>query len=204
MGLWFGPFPFVTTIPAFLLSPASPLAVLIPMSLFFGWNPGLFRGQTNVPRRSLFLVAGLPVLTVIWFVKGWSYGLHYQGAKFTHDICVANVGSLILLWSVFVFTEIKRSFAATSSRIFCCSRGWGGMRFHTWGSCLRRGSQEARTIIQGRQVGGRGPIRCLDRVLSPTFQCNCGPISPCELSELRRHRAVGATILPSSPSPSSR
>jgi hypothetical protein len=99
----FCPFPILTAIPALLLSsgPLFRVAVIIPTLLFFAWNPGLFRGAAKVPMRSYALLAVTTMLSVIWFVGDWKYGLQYHGAQYTYGICVANIAWLVLLGAMF-------------------------------------------------------------------------------------------------------
>ncbi len=108
------PFPFVTIVPAFMLASVQlhPLAALVPAALFFLWCPGLFRGQTKVPNRSVVFFGILTVLTGIFFIGSWSYGLQYQGAAFTYGTCAANIAWIILLWSVFIWARGKQTFHA--------------------------------------------------------------------------------------------
>src|SRR5229473_7558055 len=86
------PFPVLTVIPAFLLSSLRlPMAaVIVPVLLFFVWNPGAFRGDSEIPKRSYVLLALATVLSVVWFVFGWKYGLEYQGARYAYVVCYAN------------------------------------------------------------------------------------------------------------------
>jgi hypothetical protein len=98
------PFPAFTVIPGFFLSrwPISMAALIVPVLFFFAWNPGLFRGDAKIPRRSYVLLAFATVLSVLWFVSGWNYGLKYQGAQFTHVVCIVNIAWISLLWAIFV------------------------------------------------------------------------------------------------------
>jgi len=52
------PLPLLTVLPAFVLSTwrLHYAAIFLPMILFWGWNPKLFGGQPNIPRRSYALV----------------------------------------------------------------------------------------------------------------------------------------------------
>lgn len=75
------------------------------------WNPGLFRGSADIPRRSWLLLAVLTVLTAVYFVGSWHYGLEYQGKRFTYGICALNAGWLVLLWTAFMWRRNKPSFA---------------------------------------------------------------------------------------------
>jgi hypothetical protein len=106
------PFPALTVIPAFLLSSARVVwpAALVPPVLFFPWNPGLVQGQAKVPMRSLALLALLTVLTVLWFVGDWQFGLRYQGLRFTRAVCGINIGWLIVLWVAMVRGHRKPQF----------------------------------------------------------------------------------------------
>lgn len=99
------PLPYLTVVPAFLLSSMhlEHAAVLIPVILFFAWNPSLFRGSSTIPKRTYVLFVIATVMSVIWFIVGWNYGLQYQSPTYTHYICVLNIawiagiGALLLL-----------------------------------------------------------------------------------------------------------
>lgn len=108
------PFPLATVLPAFILAQAQlyPLAVLVPTALFFLWCPKLFQGQDKVPNRSIVLLGILTVLTGIFFIASWSDGMRYQNAAFTYGTCAANIGWIILLWSVFIWARGKGYFQA--------------------------------------------------------------------------------------------
>jgi hypothetical protein len=97
------PFPALTVIPGFLLSSSglSMAAVFVPVVFFFTWNPGAFRGESKIPKRSYALLALATVLSVFWFVSGWKYGLEYQGARFTHIVCIVNIAWVGFLWLMF-------------------------------------------------------------------------------------------------------
>jgi len=87
------PLPCLTVVPAFLLSSMhlEHAAILIPLILFFAWNPSLFRGSSTIPKRTYILFVTATVMSVIWFIVGWKYGLQYQGPAYTHYICVLNI-----------------------------------------------------------------------------------------------------------------
>src|SRR5580693_4124431 len=72
------PFPALMFVPA--LFGLRQAAVAVPVVLFFVWNPGLFRGDASVPKRSHVLLLILTLLNVLWFVVGWKDGLAMQGA----------------------------------------------------------------------------------------------------------------------------
>jgi len=122
------PFPTATIIPAFVLSSSRLewLAVAIPSALFLLWNPGLFRGQSRLPKRSLVLLTVLTVLSILFFVASWNYGIKYQGPQFTYGTCVVNVGWLLVLWVVFVQAWRKPAFAKNllAHWLFFAWLGW--------------------------------------------------------------------------------
>lgn len=97
------PFPALMFIPSFLLRRA---AVLVPVVLFFVWNPGLFGGEAKIPRRSYILLIATTVLSVLWFAVGWRDGLAVQGAKYTYAISGINAMWMVALW--LLFTRSRR------------------------------------------------------------------------------------------------
>jgi hypothetical protein len=94
----FCPLPALTVIPAFFIGPA---AVIMPTVLFFLWHPGLFKGDSKVPRRTYALVATGAVLSIVWFVGGWKWGLQYQGTRHVRFVCIANIAWLVFLGFAF-------------------------------------------------------------------------------------------------------
>jgi hypothetical protein len=105
--------PTMTVLPAFALSRLNlqSAAVLVPMILFFLWNPGLLaRQQSNLPKRTIGLVGLLSVLTILDFVFEWKYGLQYQGAHHTVAVYTINVLWLAVLWWAVVRAWRRPSF----------------------------------------------------------------------------------------------
>ena len=92
------PFPALMFIPSFLLHRA---AVLVPVVLFFVWNPRLFGGEAKIPRRSHILLIAATVLSVLWFVVGWRDGLVVQGARYNYGISAINALWIVFLWLLF-------------------------------------------------------------------------------------------------------
>jgi hypothetical protein len=123
------PLPALTIIPAFLLDAMhlQAAALVIPVILFFAWNPGLFRGTETIPRRTYVLFAIATVLSTIWFVGSWKYGLQYQGRTYTYLICALNAAWLSGL-GVFLFLRRKYdpSFASNLAfhLLFFAWLGW--------------------------------------------------------------------------------
>ena len=97
------PFPFITVIPAFWLSGAYFLAVLIPSALFLIWNPKLREGQAIMPRRSLILFGAAASLSALWFYGGWEFGVQYQGEIYTRYILAINLG-----WLAGILASLRR------------------------------------------------------------------------------------------------
>jgi len=98
--------PVLTVIPAFFLSSAGlhGIAVAVPTIFFLLWNPQLFRGGPEVPKRTYFLFGGAILLSIAWFVASWKFGLQYQGRRFTYSMCVINA-----LWILFLGLLFARS-----------------------------------------------------------------------------------------------
>lgn len=114
----FRPMPLVTVMPAFVLaSPPSHLpywlAIFVPAALFFAWNPGLFRGKDQLPKRSWVLLTILTVLSIAYFVSSWANGIEYQGRTYTIVICVANFLWLAALWAILYRSARLSSFRAS-------------------------------------------------------------------------------------------
>jgi hypothetical protein len=129
VSMFLSPLPALTIIPTFLLDAMhlQGIAVAIPSILFFSWNPSLFRGSDTMPKRSYALFAIATVLSVIWFIGSWKYGLQYQGPTYTHLICALNVVWLAGL-GVFLFLRRKSdpSFASNLAfhLLFFAWLGW--------------------------------------------------------------------------------
>jgi hypothetical protein len=106
------PFPTLTMLPAFLLSYSHlwKAAIAVPTLLFFAWCPGLFRGEARVPTRSYALFIVATILTIIYFVVSWKWGLQYQGHRFTRVVCIENIVCVALLGFAFA-----RSWRAAST-----------------------------------------------------------------------------------------
>ena len=100
------PFPTLTILPAFLLSNFGlwKAAIAVPTLCFFVWHPGLFHGESKIPKRSYVLLIILILLSAAYFVVSWKWGLQYQGAKFTHVVCGVNA-----LWIVFLALGFARA-----------------------------------------------------------------------------------------------
>ena len=105
------PFPGLVVVPA--LFGLGIAAVVVPVLTFFVWNPGLFQGNSSIPKRSYLLLATATLLSVLWFVIGWKDGMDFQGKKYGYSVLTINGGWLTLLWLMFVHNrKSKKSFHA--------------------------------------------------------------------------------------------
>jgi hypothetical protein len=73
-------------------------------------EPRAFSRQYRYPEAPWILLAVLTVLTAVYFVGSWNYGLKYQGRRFTYSICALNAGWLVLLWTAFILRGNTPSF----------------------------------------------------------------------------------------------
>ena len=103
------PLPAMTLLPALVLSDfhCSNVAVAIPMLCFFAWQPGLFRGATAVPMRSYILLAFAILLSALYFIFSWKWGLQYEGSHYTRSVLVVNIALTCVL--SFLFFKARRS-----------------------------------------------------------------------------------------------
>jgi hypothetical protein len=98
-------------IPALLIHQ---LGAAVPVLCFFVWNPGLFRDEGRVPKRSYALLGFGTVLSVFWFAFGWTDGLAIQGAKYNYLVCGINVIWILTLWAAFAFNWKRASSCSTN------------------------------------------------------------------------------------------
>jgi hypothetical protein len=112
------PLPLLTIIPAFLLSSwqLPYLATGVPVLLFFLWRPAFFRGAPEIPRRSYVLLGIVIVLSIVYFISGWRFGLEYEGGKYTRAVLIVNVGWAAVL--VFAFVRTWKKGAAFGTSLF--------------------------------------------------------------------------------------
>ena len=67
------------------------LIVIIIPAAFLVWSMHLFRGSKTIPRRSFVFLAVISILSVYYFISSWSYGVEYQGLRFTAIITALNL-----------------------------------------------------------------------------------------------------------------
>ncbi len=85
---------------------------LVPI-LFLVWCRSLFSGDPIVPRRSLWALAVLTVLSVWYFVIAWPYGLRHQGHAYTMFVLAANAAFLATIAALGVRARRQPSFAVS-------------------------------------------------------------------------------------------
>jgi hypothetical protein len=116
------PLPVIVAIPALLGLRYA--AAAGPMLFFFLWNPGLFRGEVKVPKRSYILLTIATLLTVIWFFMGWKYGLEFQGIRYNYSVLAINIAWLLGLWAMALRSrKVEPSFRASLLCTGCYSHG---------------------------------------------------------------------------------
>jgi hypothetical protein len=86
-------------IPAFMIGP---VAACIPGVVFWAWNRQLLRGVAKIPRRSLIALGVLTVLTPMYLIASWDYGIRYQGRPHTLTMVGLNVSAAVLNWVLIV------------------------------------------------------------------------------------------------------
>jgi hypothetical protein len=84
--------------------------VLIGATYFAGWNIHLFRGHSEVPRRSVVALTVLTLLTVADFTFGWRYGTEYQGMQYTLAVVTINAVALAVCWIAYCRALRRPSF----------------------------------------------------------------------------------------------
>jgi hypothetical protein len=62
-----------------LTTGATVLSFLVLIGVFWVWCRPLTQGAV-IPRRSYIAVLICGVLSLVWYVRGWPYGLQYQGS----------------------------------------------------------------------------------------------------------------------------
>jgi hypothetical protein len=78
-----------------------PVAVAVPMVLFFIWNAELFNGAAKVPKRTYVLLAIATLLSPLWFLGGWKNGIIVQGSLYNFLVLGINVVWITVLWFMF-------------------------------------------------------------------------------------------------------
>lgn len=108
------PFPIITSLPALLIAYRIHLSVhlvlIIPVVLFFVWNPRLFSGECKAPMRTVILLGICTVLMFYWFFADWSFAVRYHGGPYVHGVLVINAVWLVILWVIWILGWPNSSF----------------------------------------------------------------------------------------------
>jgi len=83
-----------------------PAVVLMPALLLLAWCWPISSSANVVPRRSIVLLATLALLSVVYFIASWHFGVLYQGA--THTTGVACINLLVLMALALLAFQIAR------------------------------------------------------------------------------------------------
>jgi hypothetical protein len=98
----FAPAPMLLVFPLFFGLPFA-LVIGLFVLLFWMWHPRLFTGATDIPARTIVLIAAATVLSVLAFVTGWQYAVRYQGYRYAVICLIASglllVACVISIWS---------------------------------------------------------------------------------------------------------
>ena len=106
----------LTIVPAFLLAglfrdaALFKIVAVLPTLLFFAWNPNLLRDEAKIPKRSYVLFSTAIVLSAVYFIASWKWGIQYQGIRYVQTICAIN-----LVWTGFVAFAFALSLKQSSS-----------------------------------------------------------------------------------------
>ena len=87
---------------------------VIPL-LFLLWSLPLLSGQTQIIKRSKIITILLVLLSLVWLIASWSYGIQYQGITHTVAVDIFNV----MFWLVlFLLYRINRTSPSYTSNYF--------------------------------------------------------------------------------------
>jgi hypothetical protein len=97
------PLPLVFAMPAILFGgawghAAAILVIPLPSLLFWGWSVQLFRGEATLPLRSVLLLLALAILSIVYFVASWNFGVQWQGYPHLVSVTLLNALALVALW----------------------------------------------------------------------------------------------------------
>jgi hypothetical protein len=99
--------PLLVMIPAFIVRVG---AVLVPIALFFAWNPSLFRGQETVPKRTYWLLGIIILLNAAWFASGRKWGVEFEGIRYVRIVGIVNAAWSALLVALFAAFRKRGTF----------------------------------------------------------------------------------------------
>jgi hypothetical protein len=92
-------YPTPLVLPLFFGAPRVLIAVAYGAG-FALWSNQLFRGQPDIPRRSIALLVISCLISCFLYVVGWGFGVKYQGIRYVAAaaaLAVIGAGALVLL-----------------------------------------------------------------------------------------------------------
>jgi Ca2+/Na+ antiporter len=77
------------------------LGSLIVPILFIAWSYPLLKGQEQIPKRTKVMTMALIVLSAVFLVISWPYGIEYQGVKHTIIMYLFNFCFWYILFRIY-------------------------------------------------------------------------------------------------------
>jgi hypothetical protein len=121
--------PTLTILPAFFLASAHlwRVVVVLPTTLFFLWNRGLFHGESKVPKRTYILFFVATGLSVVYFIASLQWGITYEGIRYVRVVCAVNV-----VWAISLGMMLARSRSRSPSFRFSVILHWWLFAWLAW------------------------------------------------------------------------
>ena len=122
--IW-SPYPAAIVLPVFgtliIVGEATPwrwisdfiIPCLIGPLLLVAWYPGLLSGARGLPRRTVFGLTVLSMLTRVDFWWGWAPGVRYHGETYVRGVLVMNLLLLCVSWGLVRLAKRRATFEAT-------------------------------------------------------------------------------------------
>ena len=79
-------------------------------ALFWLWNLQLFKGIGVIPKRSIVLYLAIAGLSLWHNLYGISYGLEYQGLKYTIIVTFVNIAMILLIATLLIIGLRRNKF----------------------------------------------------------------------------------------------
>ena len=105
--LGFTTLPFIGFLISIFLGPI--IAAALPALAFLLWCKPLFEEEPVVPKRSLFMLLGLSIVSIGYFISGWDYGSRYQGQEYVETMAWVNGGIVAILFVIALLTRLRGS-----------------------------------------------------------------------------------------------
>lgn len=111
----YSPFSLISALPI-LIFPFGVISFLLMPIIYLIWSFPLIKGQKKIPIRTDVISIILVILSFIYLVMGWRYGIRYQGIQHVISMYIFN----IVLWLILLTINImnKRLPSFTSNLLF--------------------------------------------------------------------------------------